>query len=155
VAQLLALKHHDTMSELPPIPRDQRKIDADHLRLLSIFHFVGAGLALLGILLLLAHFAMFHAFLSNPKLWQDQKQTPPPAEFFAIFKWVYLVGGVWFLASGALNLISGICLQAKKHRTFSLVVAAINCVHIPLGTVLGVFTIIVLIRDSVRELYNA
>ena len=26
-------------------PGDQRKIDADHLNLLAIFHFVGAGLA--------------------------------------------------------------------------------------------------------------
>ena len=62
------------MSELPPITRDQRKIDADHLQLLSIFHFVGAGLAFLGILFLLAHFMMFHAFLSNPTFWQNQKQ---------------------------------------------------------------------------------
>jgi len=143
------------MNELPPIPRDQRKIDADHLKLLSIFHFVGAGLAVLGLLFLLAHFAIFHAFLSNPKIWQDQKQAPPPAEFFAVFKWFYLVFGVWFFASGVLNVISGLCLRAKKHRTFSLIVAAINCLHIPLGTVLGVFTIIVLIRDSVRELYDA
>jgi hypothetical protein len=143
------------MSELPPIPRDQRKIDADHLKLLSLFHFVGAGLALLGILFLLAHFAMFHAFLSNPKMWQDQKLMPPPAEFFAMFKWFYLVFGAWFFASGALNVISGFCLRARKHRTFSLIVAGINCVHIPLGTVLGVFTIVVLIRDSVRELYDA
>jgi hypothetical protein len=39
---------------LPPLPRDQRKIDADHLNLLAIFHFVGAGLAVLGILFLVA-----------------------------------------------------------------------------------------------------
>ena len=143
------------MSELPPIPRDQRKIDADHLKLLSIFHFVGAGLALLGILFLLAHFMMFNAFFADPKIWQAQKQAPLPAEFFAIFKWFYLIFGVWFLASGVLNMISGFCLRARKHRTFSLVVAAINCLHLPLGTILGVFTIVVLIRDSVRELYEA
>ena len=29
---------------LNPLPRDQRKIDADHLNL-PVFHFVGAGLA--------------------------------------------------------------------------------------------------------------
>jgi len=150
-----ALGFNPIMSELPPLPRDQRKIDADHLKLLSIFHFVGAGLALLGILFILAHFAMFHAFFANPKMWEDQKQGPPPAEFFAIFKWFYLVLGVWFLASGVLNVISGLCIRARKHRTFSMVVAGINCLHIPLGTVLGVFTIIVLIRDSVRELYEA
>jgi hypothetical protein len=124
------------------------------LNLLSIFHFVGAGFAMLGILFLLAHFAMFHAIISNPKMWPDQKQGPPPAEIFAIFKWFYLVFGIWFLASGVLNVISGFCLRARKHRTFSLVVAGINCAHIPLGTVLGVFTIVVLIRDSVRELYK-
>jgi len=143
------------MNEPLPYPRDQRKIDADHLKLLAIFHFIGAGLALLGILFLLAHFAMFHAFLANPKMWENQKQGPPPAEFFAIFKWFYLVLGVWFLGSGILNVISGWCIRARKHRIFSMVVAGINCAHMPLGTVLGVFTIIVLLRDSVRESYEA
>jgi hypothetical protein len=42
---------------------------------------------------------------------------PPPAEFFAIFKWFYLVMGVWFLGSGILNVIAGCCLRARKHRT--------------------------------------
>ena len=85
------------MSDLPPIQRDRRKIDADHLKLLSIFHFVAAGLALLGILFLLAHFAMFHAFLSNPNMWQNQKQGPPPAEFLQ-----YLSGFILFLEPGFL-----------------------------------------------------
>ena len=95
------------MGELPPLPRDQRKIDADHLNLLSIFHFLGAGLALLGILFLLAHYAMFHAFFANPKMWENQKQSPPPAEVFAMIKWFYLVFAVWFVGSGVLNVVSG------------------------------------------------
>lgn len=143
------------MTELSPLPRDQRKIDANHLDILSIFHFVGAGLAVLGILFLLAHYAMMHAVFANPKMWQDQKQGLPPEQIFAIFKLFYLVFGLWFITSGVLNLISGLCLRARKHRTFSLVVGGINCLHVPLGTVLGVFTIIVLVRDSVRELYEA
>lgn len=143
------------MSELVPLTRDQRKVDIDHLKLLSIFHFIGAGLALLGISFLLAHYALFHVFLSNPKMWENAKQTPPPAELFAVMKWFYLVFAVWFVGSGILNLVSALFIRARKHRTFCLVVAGINCLHIPLGTVLGVFTIIVLIRDSVRELYEA
>ncbi len=143
------------MNELPPLIRNQRNVDADHLKLLAIFHFIGAGLALLGILFLLAHFAMFHAFMDNPKIWENQKQGPPPAEFFAVFKWFYMVMGLWFLSSGTLNVISGVCLRARKHRTFSVVVAGINCAHLPLGTVLGIFTIIVLLRDSVRESYES
>jgi hypothetical protein len=143
------------MSELPPLPRDQRKIDADHLNLLAIFHFAGAGLAVLALLLLLAHYTFLHAIFSNPKFFENQRQPMPvpPEQIFAMMKWFYLAGAVWFVASGILNIISGICLRARKGRTFSLVVAGFNCLHIPLGTVLGVFTIVVLIRDSVRELY--
>ena len=148
---------NQNMNELPPLPRDQRKIDADHLKLLAIFHFIGAGLALLGILLLLVHFTIFHMVFENPTFWQNQKQGaggPPPAIFFTLLKFFYLVFGTWFLISGILNVISGLCLRVHKHRTFSLVVAGINCLHLPLGTVLGVFTIIVLLRGSVRELYE-
>jgi len=145
------------MNELPPLPRDQCKIDADHLNLLAIFHFVGAGLAVLGILLLLAHYTMMHAIFTNPQFFQNQKQPMPvpPGQIFAVMKWFYLAGAVWFVSAGVLNLISGICLRARKGRTFSLVVAGFNCLHIPPGTVLGVFTIVFLIRDSVRELYSA
>ena len=35
-----------------------------------------------------------------------------------------------------------------------MVIAAINCLHIPIGTMLGIFTFIVLGRDSVRKLYD-
>ena len=143
------------MSQPPPLLRDQRKIDADHLNLLWIFHFIGAGLAVLGILFLIGHYAFLHALFSDPKMWENQKQGPPPAEFFAIFKWLYLVGGVWFLTSGILNVISALCIRARKHRTFSMVVAGINCIHIPLGTALGAFTLVVLLRDSVRDVYEA
>ena len=136
--------------------RDQRKADADHLRLLSIFHFVGAGLAVLALGFLAMHYLFLHAFLENPDMWKNQKgAVPPPKEFFAIFRWLYVVFGAWLVASGILNLLSGLFIGRKRCRTFSLVVAFINCIHIPLGTVLGVFTIIVLLRPSVREVYEA
>jgi hypothetical protein len=142
---------------LPPLPRDQCKIDADHLNLLAIFHFVGAGLAALGILFLMAHYAVMHMIFTNPKFFENQKQPMPvpPQQIFAVLKWFYLAGAVWFTVSGVLNVVSGLRLRARKSRTFSLVVAGINCVHLPLGTILGVFTIVVLSRESVRELYSA
>ena len=125
------------------------------MKLLAIFHFVGAGMALLATLALCVHFAVFHFFFDNPKMWENQKQGMPPREFFAAFKWFYLIFGIWFFGSAMLNVISGFCLRARKGRTFSFVVAGVNCLHIPFGTTLGVFTIIVLLRDSVRDLYEA
>jgi len=142
------------MSELPPLLRDQRKIDADHLKLLAIFHFVGAGLAGLGILFLFAHYAMMQVFFANPEMWQGKHGEGPPPGFFDLFKWFYLVFGLWLVVSTGLNVISGLWIRARKHRTFSLVVAGLNCVNMPLGTGLGVFTIVVLVRSSVRELYE-
>ena len=139
----------------PTFFRDQRTIDLDHLKLLWIFHFVGAGLALVGMLFLLAHYAMFSVFLASPQIWQHQKQGPPPKEFFEAFKWLYLILAVWLVGSFVLNVVSALCIHARKCRALSLVVAAINCLHMPLGTLLGVFTIVVLLRDSVRELYEA
>ena len=142
---------------LSPLPRDQRKIDADHLNLLAIFHFVGAGLAVLGLLFLAVHYTFMHAIFANPDFWKNQKQPMPvpPEQVFAMMKWFYLAAALWFVVSGVLNVISALCLRARKGRMFSMVVSGINCLHIPLGTVLGVFTIVVLIRDSVRELYDA
>lgn len=142
------------MIQPPPLPGSPRKKDVNDLELLVTFHFVGAALAFLALLFLLVHFAMFHTIFANPKMWEGQKGGPPPAEFFAIFKWFYLFFGFWLVASGVLNVISGLCLRSRKRRTFSMVVAGFNCVHIPLGTVLGIFTIIVLQRESVRELYE-
>jgi hypothetical protein len=49
---------------------------------------------------------------------------------------------------------AGRYLSRHVNRTFCLVVAGIECVFTPFGTVLGVFTIIVLMRDSVRELFE-
>ena len=143
------------MNDLPPLLRDQRKADADHLKLLAIFHFIMAGLAVFGIVFLILHYTIMSHFLFNPKMWEGQKSNPPPQELFHMLKWFYLIFGVIFIAGGVANLISGLSIRARKHRMFSLVIAGINCIQIPFGTTLGVFTIIVLIRDSVREVYEA
>ena len=89
----------------------------------------------------------------NPTVWANQKNSPPPAEFFQIFQCLYVVFGVLLLVGGIANLLSGLWIHARKKRTFSLVVAGIDCIQIPFGTALGVLTIIVLMRDSVRETY--
>ena len=143
------------MNELPPLLRDQRRVDMDHLRMLAIFHFVIAGLALIGLGFLGLHYLLMHTIMTNPEMWQNQKGGgPPPEQFFAMFKWMYLFFGALLVVGGVGNLLSGLFLRQQIHRVFSLIVAGINCVQVPFGTVLGVFTFIVLLRDSVREIYE-
>jgi len=143
------------MTDLPPLLRDQRAIDAEHLRLLRIFHFVYGALALCGLLFLCAHYALMHTVFDNPAMWTGKNQHPPPPEFFAMFRWFYVFFGVFCVGAGLLNIASGVLLGRRTHRTFSIVVAALDCLNMPLGTLLGVFAIVVLTRDSVREVYGS
>ncbi len=129
-------------------------IDAEHIRLLAIFHFVAAGLAFMGVGFSTLYFVLFQVMLSNPEMWAESQQGPPPAQIMMFFRWFIVIFVVWFLVGAVGNLLSGLFLRARRHRTFSMVIAAINCLHIPIGTALGVFTFIVLGRESVRKLYE-
>jgi len=62
-------------------------------------------------------------------------------------------GGI--VLAGFTNLISGFFILQRRGRLFSLIVAGFNCLCFPFGTVLGVFTFIVLLRESVAEAYAA
>jgi hypothetical protein len=62
--------------------------------------------------------------------------------------------GVIFLIGLGLNVLSGLFLLRKTNRLFSLIVAGLDCLQIPFGTALGVFTIVVLSRETVRQLYG-
>jgi hypothetical protein len=143
-------------SSLPPeaLIQAQKKRDREHLKLLSIFHFVFAGLALVVMGFLCLHYFVIHTIFSNPDMWKTQKDSmPPPKAFLDAFVWFYVFMGVILLTGLVLNVLSGLFLRQKRHRVFSLVIGGLNCLQIPFGTALGVFTIVVLGRESVRELY--
>jgi len=80
-------------------------------------------------------------------------QQPPAfiGWFFVAFASVFILAG-WTLA--ALVLIAGRCIARRKHYTFCFVMACVECIFMPFGTVLGVFTILVLNRQSVKGLFN-
>ena len=137
---------------------EQHRRDAEHLRLLAIFHFVAAGLAALCIGFLALHFSMFYFVFANPETWKGQKNPPPPEMFamFHVFIWFHLVMALMCAVGAAVNLYSGLFLRMQQtHRTFSLVVAGLDCLLYALGDRSGVFTIVVLTRDSVRAWYEA
>jgi|SRR5215470_20381789 len=141
------------MTELPPLMRDQRKIDADQLRLLSLFHFVVAGFAVIGLGFLFLHWLMMHTLLGSPNTWKNAPNAPNPREFMRAFRWFYLIFGACTIVAGTLNAFSGWLIRMRRARTFSLVVAGLNSMGFPMVTALSVFTFVVLLRDSVVELY--
>ena len=59
------------------------------------------------------------------------------------------------LSADLFCVLSGICMFLVRFRIFSMVVAAITCVVFPVGTIMGIWALIVLCRDGVKELYKA
>jgi hypothetical protein len=143
------------MRDFPPPTAQERWRDDEHLRLLSIFHFVVGGLVSLGLPFLFIHFVVFFTFFRIlPFLPGAQNGNGPPPEFFAIFVWFYPVMAFIIVVAAGLNFLSCWFIHQKKHRVFSLVVAGLNCTQIPWGAILGVFTIVVLARPSVKWTYE-
>ncbi|HCN28716.1 MAG TPA: hypothetical protein DIT64_08095 [Verrucomicrobiales bacterium] len=137
----------------PPLP-DPRVKDDEHLRLLAIFHWVLAGLSLLGMGFLGLHYGIMRMVFGSPEIWKNAKDGPPPEVIWDVMQWFYLGIGVLILLVGFANLAAGFSLRRKKHHVFCLVVAGLNCLQFPFGTALGVFTFIVLLRDSVRAAFK-
>jgi len=128
--------------------------DEEHLRLLSIFHYVCAGFAAL-----FACLPIFHLLLGMLLLFKPQGFGPtgnqPPA-FFGLFMIIFATMMILFGWAFAIGIAyAGRCLRQRKRYTFCLVMAAIACMFMPFGTILGVFTIIVLVRPSVKPLFDA
>jgi hypothetical protein len=128
--------------------------DDEHLRLLSIFHYVAGGMwAVFGCVPLI-HVAVGLFLVIAP----EAVRGKPEDDTREVFGWLFaVIGTAFFLAAQALaicTIFSGRFLRRKVRYTYCFVLACIECLLLPVGTVLGVFTIIVLSRDSVKQLFD-
>lgn len=127
--------------------------DLEHLRLLSIFHYIVAALAALFACFPVIHLAIGIMMVFFPDTMGAADELPP-----ALFGWIFIVIGGGLILTGltlaVFIAITGRFLGRCHRHLFCTVVAAIECLFIPFGTVLGVFTLVVLMRPSVRELFG-
>jgi hypothetical protein len=76
---------------------------------------------------------------------------PALSVFFVVFAGVWILCGLTYASFVAL---AGKYLGRHQKYTFCLIIACVTCAFMPFGTVLGVFTIIVLNRESVKQLFG-
>jgi hypothetical protein len=105
--------------------------DRGTLQLLGIIYTVLGGLDLAGFLILLI--ASITSDLS------------PPMPLIAI---------LCFLAAAAIFTLSGVGMLLRRFRMLSFAVAICICLGFPVGTIVGVWTIIVLNKPGVLQLYR-
>jgi hypothetical protein len=139
------------METPPTIPN----ADAENLKLLAIFHYVVGGIGFLFACIPLLHVALGLFLIAAPSMSHRQAQDLPPAiigYLFAGFAGMMVLLG-WTMA--VCTILSGRKIAQRKNRMFSVVVGAVLCMFMPFGTVLGIFTLIVLSKESVQRLYAA
>ena len=133
-------------------------IDEEHLRLLALFHYISGGITIAFSSLFIFHLLLMSFFLRNPQFFppsSTEELGPLPEQvlgFFVAFLGVFIALGIGF---GIAQIVSGRFIMRRRHRIFSFVVALPNLLLIPFGTILAVFTLIVLDRKSVRQFYDS
>jgi len=127
--------------------------DEEQLRLLSIFHYVVGGIAGLFACFPIIHLVVGVFLLYAARQPAGRGETPPPE----IMGWIFIaIASIIILLGWAFAIcviVAGRYLARRTHYNFCLVMAAIECIFMPFGTALGVFTLITLTRDSVKRLF--
>ena len=125
--------------------------DIEHLRLLSIFHYVIGGLAALVSLFPVIHLVMGVAMVTGRMA--DASDQPAAMAM----GWFFIAMAVFMMAFGmafaVCLILAGRFLTQRVHYTFCFVMAALACAFFPFGTILGIFTIVVLVRPGVKEMF--
>jgi hypothetical protein len=131
---------------------DAMNEDLQYLKLLSIFHYVVGGLAALFACFPIIYIAVGVLAVYAPGTMDSEGDALP-----ALFGWIFIVVGAGLILIGwafaVFTILAGRYLTRQVHYLFCMVMAAIECIFMPFGTVLGVFTIIVLAKPSVKKMF--
>jgi hypothetical protein len=141
------------VGSFPSKGADMSNEDMKNLDLLSLFHYILGGITALFSCIPFIHVFIGLAMVSGKFFNHSNGSGPPPVIgwFFVIMGSIFILIG-WSIA--VCMIIAGRNLRSRKNRIFCMVVAGVECLSMPFGTILGVFTLIALSKDSVKELFK-
>ena len=130
-----------------------RPSDVEQLRWLTIFYYVTTALFGLFGCFPLIHLTVGLFMVFGPS------NTGPGGPGPQLAGWIFIAAAVLIMAFGwslaACQLAVARALERRRRHTFCVVVAAVTAAMcVPLGTALGVFTILVLMRPQVKMAFG-
>lgn len=132
-------------------------IDREHLKLLSMGYMISAIMSALFSLMGLMYMVMavvMHGAFSSMAANAKKLDELPPAEIAWVFGAVGFLMFLGLIGIAALKLRAAWCLKRQRSYTLCMIAASITCLGIPYGTVLGVCTLVVLSRPSVKAMFE-
>lgn len=134
--------------------------DESTLQAISILNYVLAGFQLLGFCCPVMHLGMGAMMMIAP-----DSMGPPPGQGnggeIVMFRFM---GGMVVLFAGGIMLFSLLLaflflkqardLGKRENYKFCFIISAIQCLIFPFGTALGVWTLVMLMKDDVKELFR-
>ena len=129
--------------------------DLEHLQMLSTFHFIIAALAGLFSLLPVIHLAFGMVMIGGGIV--GAFAEGPESLVFSAMGCLFTLLPLAIISAGLtyayFMVKAGRSLVAHENHKLCVVMAAISCAFTPFGTVLGVLTLIVLMRPPVQALF--
>ena len=133
----------------PSLPKTA---DDSQLDMLVTFNYVVAGLLILFSLGFVPHLILISGVFPDFSF-PDKGPNAFPQTFRLIFGTFVVCGILIFWTIAIASLFSAKYIRQRTHWRFSIGTAIAQCLWTPLGTALGVFSLVVLYRDSVKAKY--
>lgn len=130
---------------------NQREIDDKHLRTLALCHGISAFLHVFFGACCAAYPALLDWLLSQG----PPNQQTMPSEQVDLAKNMMIAYAVVAFAIALAQVFGCGLIAGRRARVACIVIGCIELLAIPLGTILGVFTIITLVKPSVIEIFES
>ncbi|MDJ0574537.1 MAG: hypothetical protein QNJ65_05160 [Xenococcaceae cyanobacterium MO_234.B1] len=131
--------------------------DRNYLKILSVFYYIIGGFFAFLALIFGYFFIRKILIIISPESFPIESAKISAIPDYKSYMYIStIISGIYFILgeSFAIAIImSGRFLKVHKKYWFSFIIACILCLIMPVGTLLGILTIIVLSRESVKQLY--
>lgn len=131
--------------------------ELERLKLLSLFHYLFGAVVALFACIPIIHLIIGLVMILSPQIFcstADCSDMPPQ-----YLGWLFaIIGGTFVLlgwAYAVLLIIAGRNIAQHRRYKFCFAIAVLSCTCVPLGTVLGVFTLMQLTQPAVKEHFSS